>query len=78
MSKNEVKIPIVKDGCDICRLIFTRFDNGLFDVKIDSLGKDFSIQTHKLFSHRPDEIMEDGRVISASHDISYHHGMGNN
>lgn len=75
MSRNEVKIPIIKDGCDICRLIFTRFDNGLFDVKIDSLGKDFSIQTHKLFSHRPDEIMEDGRVISASHDISYHHGM---
>lgn len=41
MGAKEIKVPIIKDERDICRLIFTKFDNGLFDVKIDSLGKPF-------------------------------------
>lgn len=77
MGDREVKIPIIKNGKDICRLIFTKFENNLFDVKIDSLGKVFSVQTYSMFDHRPEELMTEGRLLSPEHDISYHHGVGN-
>ena len=77
MAKKEVKIPIIKNGRDICRLIFTKFDNNLFDVKIDSLRKSFTVQTYSLFASRPKEIMTGGNLLSSEHDISYHHGTNN-
>lgn len=74
MGKSEIKVPIVKEEKDICRLIFTEFDDGLFDIKIDSLEKSFSVQTYSLFCNRPNEIMTDNNHQHLKSDISYHHG----
>lgn len=43
MSKHDSRIfvPIVKDGKDICRLIFIKADEGRFDLKLDFLGNSF-------------------------------------
>lgn len=70
----EIKIPITKDGKDICRIIFTQFDDGLFDVKIDPLKKLFRVQAYSLFDRRPREIFPAEADGYATHDISYHHG----
>lgn len=56
MGNLEVKIPIIKNGKDICRLIFIQFENGVFDVKIDSLGKSFSVQTYREIGVRPHKM----------------------
>ena len=34
--RNKIDIPIIKSGKDICRLVFSKKESGLFDVKIDS------------------------------------------
>lgn len=77
MSRKNIDIPIIKDGKDICRLIFTRFDNGLYDIKIDTRENPFGVQTYSLFSFRPQEIYPDNLEEYKEHDISYHHGIEN-
>ena len=74
MGKSEIKVPIVKEGKDICRIIFTEFDDGLFDIKIDSLEKPFSVQSYSLFCNRPNEILTYNNHQYLQSDISYHHG----
>lgn len=77
MSIKKIKIPIIKNGKDICRLIFTQFDDGLFDIKIDALENSFRVQTYSLLSTRPREIYPDSLKDYKKHDISYHHGAEN-
>ena len=74
MGAETISVPIVKDGKDICRLIFTRFDDGLFDVKIDPLRKPFHVQAYSMLDRRPREIYAEEISGYASHDMSYHHG----
>ncbi len=74
MSKTQISVPVIKNGKDICRLIFTKADNGRYDLKIDFLGNAFQIQSYRLFSHRP--IMWD--VSGTQNSMSYHYGRDNN
>lgn len=76
MSKHDSRIfvPIVKDGKDICRLIFIKADEGRFDLKLDFLGNSFQVQTYKLFSQRP--VMWD--VTEPQNNMSYHYGKNKN
>lgn len=71
----EIKVPITKAGKDICRIIFTQFDDGLFDVKVDSLGKTFRVQAYSLLDRCPREIAPAEEGGYATHGISYHHGV---
>lgn len=77
MGNKKIDIPIIKNGKDICRLIFTRFDDGLFDVKIDTRKNSFRVQAYSLFSFRPQEIYPDDLKDYREHSISYHHGAEN-
>lgn len=70
MSKDQSSIPVIKNGKDICRLIFTKADNGRYDIKIDFLGNAFQVQTYRLFSHRP--IVWD--ISDPQNSMSYHYG----
>ena len=63
-------VPIVKDGKDICRLIFTKADKGRYDLKLDFLGNSFQVQAYRLFSQRP--IVWD--VSESKNNMSYHYG----
>lgn len=74
MSKEQISVPVIKNGKDICRIIFTRVDNGRYDIKIDFLGNDFQVQFYRLFSHRP--II--WNVSGPQDSISYHYGRDNN
>lgn len=73
---DRVKIPIVKNGKDICRLIFTpktEEGEGVYDIKFDFKGQNpkskvFKVQTYRLFSHRP--VVWD--INESNSDISYH------
>lgn len=73
---DRVKIPIVKNGKDICRLIFrpkTEEGEGVYDIKIDLKGQNtkskvFKVQTYRLFAHRP--VAWD--INESNSDISYH------
>lgn len=73
-SSKNIKIPIVKDGKDICRMIFTEDIDGKFDVKIDFLGNPYSVMAYRLFQNIP-EVWE---VEDPSHtSLTYHHGKNN-
>ena len=73
---NEVKVPIVKNGKDICRIIFIpkpEEGEGIYDIKIDFKGQNpegkvFKVQTYRLFAHRP--VAWD--INESNSDISYH------
>lgn len=72
----EVKIPIVKNGKDICRIIFTpkpEEGEGIYDIKIDfkgqnPKGKVFKVQAYRIFAHRP--VVQN--INESNSDISYH------
>lgn len=77
MSSKKIDIPIIKNGKDICRLIFTQFDDGLFDIKINARENSFRVQTYSLFSTRPMEVYPDNLKDYKEHEITYHHGAEN-
>lgn len=68
--KDRISVPIVKDGKDICRLVFMKADKGRYDLKLDFLGNSFQVQSYRLFSHRP--IVWD--VAEPQNNMSYHYG----
>lgn len=73
--KNKINIPIVKNGKDICRLIFTRDENmpGYYDLKINFQKNLFEVWSYRLFARCPIVWhMDDTENIS----MSYHHGAG--
>lgn len=72
--KDRISVPIVKDGRDICRLIFMKADEGRYDLKLDFLGNSFQVQSYRLFSHRP--IVWD--VAEPKNNMSYHYGRNKN
>lgn len=74
MSREQISVPIIKNGKDICRLIFTKVDNGRYDLKINFLGNAFQVQSYRLFAHRP--IIWD--VSSPQDSMSYHYGRDSN
>lgn len=77
MSHN-IDVPIIKNGKDICRLIFTKAEEEKYDIKIDSREKEFRVQVYKLLARRPVEIFQsDMTSYDKNHDISYHHGADN-
>lgn len=65
------KIAIIKNGKDICRLIFRRCENGLYDLKFECLGNEYVVQQYHIFREVP-EVVEINN--SANFSISYHPG----
>lgn len=53
--KNKINIPIVKNGKDICRLLFTRDENmpGFYDLKINFRKNLFEVWSYRLFARCP-------------------------
>lgn len=74
MSKKQISVPVIKNGKDICRLIFTKVGDGRYDLKINFLENAFQVQSYRLFSHRP--IIWD--VSGPQSSMSYHYGRDNN
>lgn len=76
MSKrngSQISVAVVKNGKDICRIIFTRADKERYDIKIDFFGNRFQVQSYRLFSYRP--IV--WNIAELENNISYHHGKDN-
>lgn len=73
-KKKDIYIPVIKDGKDICRLIFMKANDGKYDLKIEFLNNAFGVQTYRLFSYRP--IVWDVENLEKV-NISYHHGANN-
>lgn len=72
-NKNKISIPIVKNGKDICRLIFTKDENmpGCYDLKINMQKNPYEVWAYRLFARYP--VMwdvDDSENVS----MSYHHG----
>lgn len=72
--KDRIIVSIVKDGRDICRLIFMKADEGRYDLKLDFIGNSFQVQTYRLFSQRP--VVWD--VAEPQSNMSYHYGRNKN
>lgn len=77
-SDKRVKVPIIRQGKDIARLIFEedKEENniGKFDIKIDLFGKPFFGRTYKLFQNTPEEWNVESPDKTT---ITYHHGKNN-
>ena len=54
-NKNKISIPIIKNGKDICRLIFTKDENmqGCYDLKINLQKNPYEVWTYRLFARYP-------------------------
>lgn len=77
MSKNKIDIPIIKDGKDICRLIFTKDESmpGRYDLKLDFRKNVYEVWTYRMFARYP--IIWD--VENAENfSMTYHHGANDN
>lgn len=77
MGKNNVDIPIVKEGKDICRLIFTRDDamQGRYDLKMDFRKNLYEVWTYRQFARYP--VIWDVEY-SENVSMTYHHGANDN
>lgn len=77
MGKNNIDIPIVKDGKDICRLIFTRDEamQGRYDLKLDFRKNLYEVWIYRKFARYP--VIWD---VEHSENVSmtYHHGANDN
>ena len=70
-NKNEISVPIVKQGKDICRVIFRQAEDGKYDIKFEFRGNPYEVYTYRLFSLSP--II--WNVDAPQHvNMSYHHG----
>ena len=72
-NKNKINVPIIKNGKDICRLIFTKDENmrGCYDLKINLQKNPYEVWTYRLFARYPIIWDVDG---SENVSMSYHHG----
>lgn len=66
---DSVSVPIVKNGKDLCRMVFTDKSNGLYDVKIDFLKQPFIVLSYPVFSLKPN-VQSVANPKDA--DLSYH------
>ena len=77
MVKKEVRessIAIVADDQDICRLIFSKPEDGRYELKISFLKNEFDVNAYRLFANRPIHWNVDA---SRNHELSYHKGKDN-
>lgn len=71
-GKNHISIPVVKQGKDICRLIFQKAEDGKFDIKLEFRGNPYQICTYRLFAFQPIVWnVENPQNVN----MSYHHGV---
>lgn len=59
-SKNKISIPIVKEGKDLCRMIFQRAEEGKFDLKLEFRNNPYQVYSYRLFALSPIEWKKDG------------------
>lgn len=70
-NKNNISVPVVKQGKDICRIIFQKAEDGKYDIKFEFRGNPYEVHTYRLFSLSP--IV--WNVNDPQHiNMSYHHG----
>lgn len=76
-NQNKISIPIIKNGKDICRLIFTKDESmpGCYDLKIDMRKNLYEVWTYRMFARCPIIWdVDDSEKVS----MSYHHGANDN
>ena len=73
-NKNKISVPVVKQGKDICRIIFQNAEDGKYDIKFEFRGNPYEVYTYRLFSLSP--II--WNVDNPQHiNMSYHRGANN-
>ena len=73
VHKNDSTVPIVIDGKDIGRIIFSPKDEAQYDIKFNFLRQQFAVQVYNLFAWRPTVLF-----VPESDDVevTYHCAQG--
>ena len=70
-KKKKVKIAVVIDGRDICRIIPFKPVEGKYEIKVDFLGNEFDVIYYNLFSTEPIKWKLEN---SEQMEVTYHKG----